>query len=673
MKKLITFITGAVFASMSFAQTADIARNVSGADIGDFNGIADFEVSFDTATDQSNIVEYRLMIVKNGTAFNVDSALNVSAANYTAYAAPLADNVVDTMMQYSTDTDGDTLMMNTPYQVYVLSFGGIADDSLSSPSASVTISDNIVGFPFFEDFEGGSIPSTWSLFDEDGDGFDWRISNPGNQEEAIGTYSAIGASWEPGGIGSLNPNNYMVMPAIDLSDVGGASNIEIAWQVICLNQNFLGDFYEIYVSTTGNEVADFLAGTSIFSEAIPGSNDFMERSANLSPFIGDTVWIAWRHYNSPDIERFAIDEISIQEKPAYDIAVQNVSFNNEYPIMPLFQLTNGYQFSADVINQGANDATGVTLNIDVNSGEFLETVAVNSIVASSSASASTVNTFMPFDTGTYVVEYGVLMDSTDQNTSNNVAYDAFRVTETEMGRDKGLGTYGGTFGIGSGIDGILGQVYEFTSEVNLFSVDAFFVQPTVGDTLRAEVYEFDGNQPTLKVAQSDPFTFQTDEAAWRTLDFNFGDGTVLFEGQYVIGIHEFQENMTLGTSNDNFMNNTSWIFYQGAWSKGEDDGFEFVYFIRANVNDDIEVENSVASSISEISLLPNPAKDVVTLQNAADYNSVDVIDITGKTVLSITNNANKNLNLNISTLETGVYVVRAAGNEKVATQKLVIE
>ena len=151
MKKLITFITGAMFAAMSFAQTADVAQNVSGADVGDFNGAEDFEVSFDTAMNQADITEYRLMVVKNGATFNVDSASNVIAANYMVYAAPLADNVLDTLMAGAMDSDGDAIAINTPYQVYVLSVGTNAD-SLSGASATVTILDPL-SLPFYEDFE----------------------------------------------------------------------------------------------------------------------------------------------------------------------------------------------------------------------------------------------------------------------------------------------------------------------------------------------------------------------------------------------------------------------------------------------------------------------------------------------------------------------------------------
>jgi hypothetical protein len=53
------------------------------------------------------------------------------------------------------------------------------------------------------------------------------------------------------------------------------------------------------------------------------------------------------------------------------------------------------------------------------------------------------------------------------------------------------------------------------------------------------------------------------------------------------------------------------------------------------------------------------------------FNSVQVIDLTGKTVLHT--NIDKNItNLNVSHLQNGVYLVRATGKGGIKTQKLII-
>ena len=672
MRKIFTFITVLASALTSFGgETADVARNIVANDIGDFNGAADMQYAFDTANNQDFITEYRVMVVKASSTFNVDSALLILPANYILYAAPLATNVLDTLTLGFTDVDGDPVVTDVDYVLYVLSTGSFGD-SLSAPSNVIRLTNNIVPFPFSEDFEGGAVPAPgWAIYDEDGDGNNWRINEAGT-EDAIGTYSAVTASWlgpNPGT--ALSPDNYMITPAIDLSDVGGASNIELSWMVVCLNQNWTGDFYSVYVSTTGGNVEDFLPANSIFNESIPGSNGFMLRSVDLSSFIGDTVWIAWRHHNSNDIERVAFDEIYLREKPDFDIAVENPSFNSEYPIMPLFQLTDGYSFSADVVNRGAKTATNVSLDVTVSNSSFNESATANTILSGATTNLNIANSFTPIDTGTYTVEFNATMDSIDQLPLSNVASESFRVTEFVMGRDKGVNTLEGSFGIGAGIDGILGQVFKFNTDVNLFSVDVYLLQPTIGDTVRIEVYEFNGVQPTLEIARSQPYTITSSEPGWRRIEFNFGSGTPLFSGSFVIGIHEFQSNITLGTSSQNFVNNANWIFYQGSWGPGENDGFEFIYFLRTNIG---EFTDNVSDNVgSTLSIYPNPASNQVSLLGIDEYTTIEILDVTGKKVITLSNNGRNTSTIDVSNLEKGIYMVRATGNNSVATQKLVVE
>ena len=71
-------------------------------------------------------------------------------------------------------------------------------------------------------------------------------------------------------------------------------------------------------------------------------------------------------------------------------------------------------------------------------------------------------------------------------------------------------------------------------------------------------------------------------------------------------------------------------------------------------------------------LYPNPVTNSVKISLDINlFNSVQVVDLTGKTVLHT--NIDKNItNLNVSHLQNGVYLVRATGKGGIKTQKLII-
>ena len=75
-------------------------------------------------------------------------------------------------------------------------------------------------------------------------------------------------------------------------------------------------------------------------------------------------------------------------------------------------------------------------------------------------------------------------------------------------------------------------------------------------------------------------------------------------------------------------------------------------------------------SANEISIYPNPAKNVVNISANSEIKMVRVLDIAGKLVL--TENALSNNSINVSNLKTGVYilnVILANGNQ--STKKLI--
>ncbi|WP_285860497.1 copper amine oxidase N-terminal domain-containing protein [Paenibacillus lutimineralis] len=114
---------------------------VSARDIGNQGDGRDLEVSFSKSSTESLVDHYRILVVKASKSFNLASALNVSASNYTTVSTANSDRAV-TLSQSSRDVDGDYIRNDQPYVVYVLAVGkGSYSSALSSSSPKITLTD----------------------------------------------------------------------------------------------------------------------------------------------------------------------------------------------------------------------------------------------------------------------------------------------------------------------------------------------------------------------------------------------------------------------------------------------------------------------------------------------------------------------------------------------------
>ncbi|MFF2793281.1 stalk domain-containing protein [Lysinibacillus xylanilyticus] len=95
--------------------------NVNASDVNDFGDGRDLQVSFNHAPDESNISEYRIMVVpKNSKSFNPSTVSNIP--NYTAVSTS-GSSTNQVLNDTAKDIDGNFITNDTPYNVYVLSVG----------------------------------------------------------------------------------------------------------------------------------------------------------------------------------------------------------------------------------------------------------------------------------------------------------------------------------------------------------------------------------------------------------------------------------------------------------------------------------------------------------------------------------------------------------------------
>lgn len=119
------------------------------SDAGDFGDGRDLLVTFGRAADESSLSQYRVLVVKSGSAssFNLNSAINVPAANYTALSKTGA-NQSQFLNASTRDVNGEPIRSGVSYRVFVLSVGSTnstnaaSNYALSGVSNAVTLSSN---------------------------------------------------------------------------------------------------------------------------------------------------------------------------------------------------------------------------------------------------------------------------------------------------------------------------------------------------------------------------------------------------------------------------------------------------------------------------------------------------------------------------------------------------
>ena len=170
----------------------------------------------------------------------------------------------------------------------------------------------VTTFPWTEDFEGGSIPSTFTLIDNDGDGYGWGTFSGADYAHS-GTYVATSASYAST---ALTPDNWMVLPAMTLPS--NASDFTLSWWVRAQDPSWSAEYYSVYVAT-GNTVAAFTATTAIYSGTSTG--EYVKHTFSLANYAGQTIYIAFRHYNCTDMFRLNIDDIYVGASTAPELTI----------------------------------------------------------------------------------------------------------------------------------------------------------------------------------------------------------------------------------------------------------------------------------------------------------------------------------------------------------------
>ncbi|MBR5948051.1 MAG: choice-of-anchor J domain-containing protein [Clostridia bacterium] len=157
----------------------------------------------------------------------------------------------------------------------------------------------------FWDFETDPEADGWIFIDEDGDGYNWICAADtaaGAPIAASGTNALRSFSYYSGP-GALTPDNWAITPAVELPE-GQAT---LSYYIASYSGNY-PETYRVYIFAGDSDEP-----TSVTEDLVsPDSmRVFEERTVDLSAFAGQSVKVAFRHYNCSNQFRVYIDDVSI--------------------------------------------------------------------------------------------------------------------------------------------------------------------------------------------------------------------------------------------------------------------------------------------------------------------------------------------------------------------------
>jgi hypothetical protein len=165
---------------------------------------------------------------------------------------------------------------------------------------------------YFFGFEEG-LPDGWTTIDADSDGNCWDKTDNIPDYAHGGTAFMSSASYH-NDKGVLTPDNWLVSPRLPLN---GVLKVWMKGQ----DPNDFQEHVAIYVSTTGNTVADF---TDIVLPETVVTNEYVTYTVNLSKYGGEQGYIAIRHFNCTDQYRLDVDDFGLYDANSPSDAWQEV-------------------------------------------------------------------------------------------------------------------------------------------------------------------------------------------------------------------------------------------------------------------------------------------------------------------------------------------------------------
>lgn len=247
--------------------------------------------------------ETPLLVVDSVTETSATIHWNATAASYDVYldTVLVQAGVGDTTYTFTGLSASTDYLLSVVAVCSASDSSGRADVSVHTPCPAVT------ALPYAESFDMGL--GCWTTVNASVDGYPWFWEgNSSDIPSHSGDGMALSVSYYMPN--AVHADAWLFSPRIDLPAAGGDSLILSWWYNV--DASYPDDRYEVRVSTTDNAVASF---TTQLADVQPtaANGTWTQRMVNLTSYAGQSVYVAFHHYNSYDADYLAIDDVEIYQ------------------------------------------------------------------------------------------------------------------------------------------------------------------------------------------------------------------------------------------------------------------------------------------------------------------------------------------------------------------------
>jgi len=433
---------------------------------------------------------------------------------------------------------------------------------------------------------------------------------------------------------------------------------------------------------------------------------------NISPVAANQaeVKLRFRYIGEWDYA-WMVDDLKVFVAPDYDVSLvearinfwpqySNYGFSGFFGQIPAFQMFvagTPVWFSGIVKNYGTMEAIP-TLTAVVKDGSMTEIYNISKtydgpLVTLTTEQQDTITTvnydaleesfvFEPAsetDYEIYTWEISANVEGViDENPENNMLHYQTYLSPATYAHDNDnlTGSFStGNFTVGGNDGDIVGVTYPIFASCEINSVEFWLSSMTeVGTSYIVKIMVMEeGTEEWTEVTSSPLVTIDNEEQVGTLQHVEMADvyNFEVPEGEYIevlVAVEIYFSNLEFRIGVDATAPTSgwdTWLFFSGEneWSYY---GGDFVPVIRLNVGPYSGTNNEIASQ--EISVYPNPTRDMVTLTNVEGAN-IQVVDITGK-VLVNTNAAQNNISVDMSSFAQGTYIVRIMNEDGLTVKKV---
>ncbi|MEX2485969.1 MAG: T9SS type A sorting domain-containing protein [Brumimicrobium sp.] len=532
------------------------------------------------------------------------------------------------------------LTASTTYEYYVRADCGSGDISAWEGPYSFTTECDTFNVPFLESFTNGTEPICWNSYSVSGStsaNENWKFSGGAG-------YGATGNGGKPDGTfawvdGSTPASSQAVLesPVIDLS---GLTAPTLSFELFSYNEDFPGDnmTFTVDIDTAGTI-------TNLFTYT-GDSVDWMLQQLDLSGFSGEDVKLIFTvdqttTTNSAYYNDILLDEVAIceGEDGTFNYA-SNLLCNQESSILPNITGMTGGVFESQ---------TG--LDIDPTTGEIdPSTSTLGSYTVTYTTSTSACRAIETFDIEVVDLEDASFNYALNEACSNNEDVVNANVT----------GLSGGTFSAQAGldIDASTGDIDPSNSNSGVYTIE---YTSSTSSCATTETFGFE-------IIESEDASFEYDSTEFCLNYTNVvpsinGTPGGIFSAEPGIAINSLTGQIGTEASTPG----QYWIYYTTPGTECQD-----IDSVQITIDECVSLDEL---TLNDISVYPNPSKDVLNYEISQINGEVQVVMIDAIGNLVYQNNVKENekkQQINVENVENGIYMIKFQSSNKSITKRVVI-